>query len=175
MRSTFLTAEWRKLAIVNYSIDPILLIPYLPYKTELDFWEGKCYVSLVGFRFMNTKLKGISIPFHTDFEEINLRFYVKYKEGSTWKRGVTFIKEIVPKPALTLVANAIYGEKYVTLPTKHNWLISPGDINISYEWKHKGHWDSLSVTAAAIPTAINPGSEEDKNGIMPKKLTFCQF
>ena len=79
MASKFLTAEWRKLAIANYSVDPKILTPYLPYKTELDLWNGKCYVSLVGFRFINTKLKGISIPFHRHFEEVNLRFYVSIK------------------------------------------------------------------------------------------------
>ncbi|MBA2408144.1 MAG: DUF2071 domain-containing protein, partial [Chitinophagales bacterium] len=73
MSKTFLTAEWRKLVIVNYSVDPSILIPYLPFKTELDFWNGKCYVSLVGLRFINTKAKGFYIPFHRDFEEINLR------------------------------------------------------------------------------------------------------
>ena len=161
MRSTFLTAEWRKLAIVNYAIDPVILKPYLPYKTELDFWNDKCYVSLVGFCFINTKLKGISIPFHTDFEEINLRFYVRYKEGPTWKRGVTFIKEIVPKPALTIIANNIYKEKYVTLPTKHSWVNNPDEIRVSYEWKHKGEWDLLSLTAAVNPTVILPESEEE--------------
>jgi uncharacterized protein len=131
------------------------------FKTELDFWNDKCYVSLVGFRFINTKLKGISIPFHTDFEEINLRFYVRHKEGSAWKRGVTFIKEIVPKPALTIIANTIYKEKYVTLPTKHNWIANPDEIRVSYEWKHKGEWDLLSLTAASALLPILPETEEE--------------
>jgi len=161
MRSIFLTAEWRKLAIVNYAVDPAMLKAYLPYKTELDFWKDNCYVSLVGFRFINTKLRGISIPFHTQFEEINLRFYVKYKEGNAWKRGVTFIREIVPKPALTIVANSIYKEKYITLPTRHSWKIDPDEIHVSYEWKFKGVWDSLNVTSLATPTDILPGTEEE--------------
>src|SRR6476646_2822343 len=112
MQETFLTAEWRKLIIINYTIDPDKLLPYLPHKTELDFWNDQCYVSLVGFRFINTKLKGISLHFHRDFEEINLRFYVRYNVGYTEKRGVTFIKESVPMAAVTLVANTTYSEKY---------------------------------------------------------------
>jgi uncharacterized protein len=161
MRKTFLTAEWRKLIIINYSIDPNKLLPYLPHKTELDFWNDQCYVSLVGFRFLNTKLKGISLPFHRDFEEINLRFYVRYKDGNTWKRGVTFIKEIVPKPALTFVANSFYGEKYVTLPTKYQWELNSDSMKVAYEWKHKGEWDSIEVTAASTSLHIVPGSEEE--------------
>ena len=118
---SFLTAEWRKLAFANYAIDKELLTPYLPVGTELDLWNGTCYVSLIGFLFKNTKLLGFSIPFHANFEEVNLRFYVKYKDGENWKRGVVFIKEIVPKFALSAVANTIYNENYETMPMTHSW------------------------------------------------------
>jgi uncharacterized protein YqjF (DUF2071 family) len=111
MSTNFFAAEWRKLAIANYCVNPGILLPYLPYKTELDIWRGNCYVSLVGFRFLNTKIKGVSIPFHRNFEEVNLRFYVRYKDASGWRRGVVFIKEIVPRRALSFVANTIYKEK----------------------------------------------------------------
>jgi uncharacterized protein YqjF (DUF2071 family) len=161
MNSIFLTAEWRKLAIINYSIDPNILSPYIPFRTELDLWDDKCYVSLVGFRFLNTKLKGINIPFHINFEEINLRFYVRCKEGSYWKRGVTFIKEIVPKPALTIIANTIYKEKYITLPTRHEWIENNNTLNVSYGWKHKGDWDSISLTAELNAKDIMVKSEEE--------------
>ncbi len=161
MQKTFLTSEWRKLIIVNYLIEPNKLIPYLPHKTELDLWNGQCYVSLVGFRFMNTRLKGFSIPFHRDFEEINLRFYVRYKDGDTWKRGVTFIKEIVPKAALTFVANSFYGEKYVTLPTRHHWELHNDIIKVGYEWRHQRIWDSVEVIASSKGLDILSGSEEE--------------
>lgn len=161
MQKTFLTAEWRKLIIVNYSVDPKILLPYLPYKTELDFWNNQCYVSLVGFRFINTRLKGIAIPLHRNFEEINLRFYVRFKDGETWKRGVTFIKEIVPKSALTLIANTFYGEKYVTFPTRHDYEIKDGSMKARYEWKHQGAWDTIEVIASSKSLEIPPGSEEE--------------
>jgi uncharacterized protein YqjF (DUF2071 family) len=161
MQKNFLTAEWRKLILFNYLVDPARLLPYLPYKTELDFWKDRCYVSLVGFRFVNTRLKGFPVPFHRDFEEINLRFYVRYKDGDRWKRGVTFIKEIVPKPALTFVANSIYNEKYITLPTRHHWDIKDQLLKVSYEWKHGGAWDSIAVSANAVPLKISPESEEE--------------
>jgi uncharacterized protein YqjF (DUF2071 family) len=127
----------------------------------LDLWNDQCYVSLVGFRFINTKLKGISLPFHRDFEEINLRFYVRYKDGNTLKRGVTFIKEIVPKPALTLVANSFYSEKYVTLPTRHRCNLDNHSMKVAYEWKHQGAWDSIEVTASHTGVDIMPASEEE--------------
>ena len=118
---SFLRAEWRKLALANYVIDPERLAPHVPAGTELDLWQGKCYLSLVGFMFVNTRLLGVKVPFHVNFEEVNLRFYVRRREGSEWRRGVVFIKEIVPKPALTWVANTIYREHYETLPMEHFW------------------------------------------------------
>lgn len=161
MSSLFLTAEWRKLAMANYAIDPEILLPYLPYKTELDLWKGKCYVSLIGFRFLNTKLKGITIPFHKNFEEVNLRFYVRYKHETGWKRGVTFIKEIVPKWALTFIANTIYKEKYMTLPMKHSWSYNEDLLSVSYQWRHQKIWNNFSVVAGDVQVEIAPGSIEE--------------
>jgi uncharacterized protein YqjF (DUF2071 family) len=137
MPKSFLQAEWRKLAIANYIIDPRLLLPFVPAGTELDLWEGKCYISLVGFMFLNTRLLGVRVPGHVNFEEVNLRFYVKRGE----KRGVVFIKEIVPKPALTFIANTIYKEHYQTLPMRHAWVETDDHQLINYEWKKSGRWN----------------------------------
>lgn len=161
MATNFLTAEWRKLAIANYCVDPKILLPYLPYKTELDFWNENCYVSLVGFRFVNTKLKGFSIPFHKHFEEVNLRFYVRYKDSTGWKRGVTFIREIVPRRALTFVANTIYKEKYITLPMKHHWVSANAELSVSYFWKHRKFWNNFKIVADPDTREISADSEEE--------------
>jgi uncharacterized protein YqjF (DUF2071 family) len=160
MLKIFLTAEWRKLAMVNYAVDPKLLLQYLPPKTEIDYWNETCYVSLVGFMFLKTKLKGIAIPFHSNFPEVNLRFYVRYKDGSEWRRGVVFIKEIVPKPALTFVANLIYNENYETMKMKYSWKEEESSIKVSYEWL-KEKWNTLRLDASRIPTSIETGSEEE--------------
>ena len=113
---TFLTAEWRKLIMANYVVPEESLRPYLPAGTELDLYQGQPYVSLVGFLFQNTRLKSIPIPFHRTFEEINLRFYVQHTTSTgERRRGVVFIRELVPRLALSLVANTIYGENYATV------------------------------------------------------------
>jgi uncharacterized protein len=156
---TFLQAEWRKLAMANYAVDPKILAPYLPYKTELDFWNNTCYVSLVGFMFLNTKMLGVKIPFHINFEEVNLRFYVRYNDQGEWKRGVVFIKEIVPKPTLTLVANTIYNENYETMPMRHRW-VGNNSLDVEYAWK-KNTWNSFRVSADKVTTAIDAGSEAE--------------
>jgi hypothetical protein len=157
---SFLTAEWRKLAMANYAVDPELLQKFLPAKTELDLWNNTCYVSLVGFMFLNTRLKGIKIPFHVNFEEVNLRFYVRYKHEQEWRRGVVFIKEIVPKPALTFVANTVYKEKYETMPMNHVWINTADTWQVEYAWK-KGSWNSFNVIANNLAVAIDAGSEEE--------------
>ena len=96
MPTPFLTAEWRSLAMLNYEIDPAALAPFVPAGTELDQWQGKTYVSMVGFMFLNTRVMGISIPFHANFEEVNLRFYVRRQAPDGTRRGVVFIKETRP-------------------------------------------------------------------------------
>ena len=160
MARAFLTAEWRKLAMANYIVDPALLQRYLPYKTELDLWNDACYVSLVGFMFVNTRLLGFRIPFHSTFEEVNLRFYVRYKDIAGWKRGVVFIKEIVPKHALTFVANSIYKENYETMPMMHRWETSDQNLTVEYRWKLK-EWNSLEVQCAREAITIAERSEEE--------------
>ncbi|CAM1370085.1 conserved hypothetical protein [Tenacibaculum sediminilitoris] len=169
---SFLKAEWRKLVMINYEVNTEVLKEYIPKGTELDFYENKCYISVVGFMFLNTKLLGVKIPFHVNFEEVNLRFYVK-REG---KRGVVFIKEIVPKPAITFVANTIYKENYQTLPIKHSWLEKDDKFKMSYQWKINRNWNSISVESLPKLVAIEPNTEiefiaehywgyaKDKNG-----------
>jgi hypothetical protein len=158
---SFLNAEWRKLAVANYIIKPSFLNKYVPPGTELDLWEGKCFVSLIGFMFMNTKILGVKIPFHINFEEVNLRFYVKRLENNKWKRAAVFIKEIVPKPALTFVANTLYNEHYETLPMRHRWEENSKTRTVSYEWKKSKKWQSFTVTAALNATEIEKNSETE--------------
>jgi len=161
MKRTFLDAQWRKLVMVNYAVNPEVLKKYLPFETELDLWNNTCYVSLVGFMFVDTKVLRMRIPFHINFEEINLRFYVKYKHTEGYKRGVVFIKEIVPRPALTLVANLLYNENYETLPTQHTWEEKSDTLTVAYGWKKRGQWHTMKVNADKTPVDIKPDSEEE--------------
>jgi len=166
---SFLTAQWKKLAFANYEINPNLLLPYLPFGTELDLWEGKCYVSLIGFMFQDVKLLGLSIPFHTDFEEVNLRFYVKRydteedKKNDVYKRGVVFIKEIVPKSAITFVANTIYGENYETMKMSHTWTENQDNREVEYTWQKnsKAKLNSIYLKTAKNQSEIEEGSETE--------------
>lgn len=158
---SFLRAEWRRLALANYAVDPAILQPFAPYGTELDQWQGTTYVSLVGFLFKNTRMLGLKIPLHINFEEVNLRFYVKYKDDSEWKRGVVFLKEIVPRPALTFVANTLYREHYQTRKMRHEWRETQTSLLTRYEWKDRGQWQSFSVESEKQAVDIAPDSEAE--------------
>ena len=161
MSHPFLTAQWRKLVLANYVVDPELLRPFIPHGTELGLWKGRCYVSLVGFLFQDTRLKGIRVPLHSTFEEVNLRFYVTRGEGDTAKRGVVFIQEIVPKRALAFVARTIYSEPYRNLPMRHNWTEEKNELIIGYAWKLLGKWNKFEVRTAKTARNMAGGSEEE--------------
>jgi uncharacterized protein len=160
MAKPFLTAEWRNLLMANYAIDPAVLRPYLPCRTELDTFNGTHFVSLVGFLFANTRVLGVSVPFHRNFEEVNLRFYVRYKESGAWKRGVVFIKEIVPRQAISFIANNLYGENYATHRMRHEWKLSRDGFEVSYNWEVNGAWNYLKALAEKEKSPLVEGSEE---------------
>jgi len=160
MSNTFLKASWENLVMANYEVDPSFLAPYLPKGVELDFFNNKTYVSLVGFMFKKTSLFGVPIPFFGSFEEINLRFYVKRIDGKKIKKGVVFINETVPFKIVALLANKLYKEHYISIPTKNSIDISEHK-NIQYEWKMNEKWNSIIVQSDINKYKIEPSSIEE--------------
>lgn len=173
MRSSpFLTAEWRNLAMANFRIDPAVLEEYVPQGTSLDLEGGDTYVSIVGFLFANTRVLGIPVPWHREFEEVNLRFYVRRKHNDEWRRGVVFIKEIAPRWAVATIANALYHENYQVLPMRHQFQgsfhVGPnvkqhpdGEHHATYEWHHADRWHALHMQVSGSPMPLKPGSHEE--------------
>ena len=159
----FLTAEWRYLAMLHYAVDPALLAPLVPRGTELDQFQGKTYLSLVGFRFERARVRGLWIPFHSDFDEVNLRFYVRRRAGNEIRRGVAFVREIVPRQAIAQVANTFLGERYVALPMTHK-VIEPtsegGRIQTEYRWRHRGKWCAVRAECGGLP-AVPPADSAE--------------
>jgi uncharacterized protein YqjF (DUF2071 family) len=158
----FLTAEWRYLAMLNFEIEPVALASFIPGGTELDFWNGKTYVSLVGFLFRKTRISGIPIPFHGNFEEVNLRFYVHRNADDGWRRGVVFIKELVPKRAVALVARKFYNENYVALPMAHRLEKNREEIkSVTYFWRSNRQKDFLKVVVRGQAQPLLGGSLQE--------------
>ncbi len=161
----FLTAHWRYLAMLNFRVAPELLAPHLPAGTELDFFEGETYLSIVGFLFYHTVVCGLPIPRHRNFEEVNLRFYVLKKPvrlaPETWRRGVVFIRELVPKPAIAITARAFYGEPYQALPMRSEVIDRDGEVSARYEWRRGSKWEQLVMTGRGESQNIVAGSHEE--------------
>jgi uncharacterized protein len=157
----FVSAEWRDLVMLNYEVDPGILAKYVPPGTELDAFAGKVFVSLVGFRFLHTKLFGVlSVPFHGEFEEVNLRFYVRRRDPSGDRRGVVFIREIVPKPAVARMARFVYGENYVSYPMRHNVSAQGAGRTAEYQWRRGRTWCRLFAQGLTGPSYATEGSLE---------------
>jgi len=157
----FLTANWRYLAMLNFVVDPTIIAPLVPPGTELDYENGETFVSVVGFLFLDTRLLGLPIPLHRDFEEVNLRFYVRKKSADTWRRGVVFIRELVPRRAIALVARAFYGENYLALPMKHAIEHVDLKLSVEYSWRRGRKWESLKMSAGGEARSIPAGSHEE--------------
>lgn len=151
----FLTARWAYLGMLNYAVDPALLQHRVPPGTELDFFEGRTYVSVVGFRFLETRVLGVPIPFYRDFDEINLRFYVRHRTPDGWRRGVAFVRELVPKRAVAAIARAAFDEPYAAVPMSHD-IRDDGtgparSVSLEYRWRHRASAGTMSLNASGEP------------------------
>jgi uncharacterized protein YqjF (DUF2071 family) len=160
-KRVFLSADWRDLVMLNYEVEPGLLNRFVPPGTSLDSFQGRTYISLVGFRFCRTKLLGrFPVPFHSDFDEVNLRFYVRRKEGCDDRRGVAFIAEVVPRRAIATMARVLYGENYVCLPMRHKIEAVDFGNTVQYEWRVDGQWCRIFAQTTDLPKQPPEGSLE---------------
>ena len=136
----------------------------MPAGTELETWRGDALVSVVGFRFLDTRVLGVPVPCHRDFDEVNLRFYVhRPGAGDDVRRGVVFVREIVPRRAIAAVARVAYNEPYVRCPMRSR--ASRGCVRRpragAYEWRTGGRWHGLRLTAAGAASPVPPGSQAE--------------
>ena len=157
MQRPFLTAVWRHLLFANYEADPALVQRHVPRGTELDLLDGRALVSIVGFRFLETRLLGIPVPWHRDFDEVNLRAYVRRRVDGRWKRGVVFVRELVPRPAIAWTARLAYNEPYRAVRMRHRIdMDAKSGGTLRYEWRQAGAWQSVSAAVQGRATPIDP-------------------
>jgi uncharacterized protein YqjF (DUF2071 family) len=161
----FLTTTWSHLAMLNYEIDPRVLEPLVPRGTELDFFDGRCFASIVGFLYRDTRIKGFAIPGHRHFAELNLRFYIRRWCDEGCRRGVAFIKEIVPRHAVTWIARGVYNENFVTRPMRHAIETDPLEplrtSRVEYSWWEGQRWQGLTLTTKGHAEIPPQGSEAE--------------
>lgn len=165
MKRRFLTAEWRNLLMINFEIDPEVLRPLVPAGTELDSWGGKTFISLVGFHFLKTKVLGIVVPFHRNFDELNLRFYVRRVVDGEVRRGVVFVKEVVPKWAIAAVARWMYNENYVCLPMDSKVQLPDAAHSLGgsaeFGWGKPPARNVIRAEFDGVPVTPEVGSQEE--------------
>ena len=150
--------------MLNFEVPPALLRPLVPAGTELDPGAGVTLASLVGFRFLDTRVLGVPVPGHRDFDEINLRFYVRRQaEDRTWRRAVVFVRELVPRRAVAAVARGVYHEPYTAVPMRHELEVDGASegapARVAYAWRFGGRWHGLEVRTHGVPSLPAPGSE----------------
>ena len=144
----FLTAKWQNLLVVSFVVDPGLLTPLVPRGTELDFHDGKAYASVVAFQFLDTRVLGLRIPGHVSFEELNLRFYVRRVVDGQVRRAVVFVREVVPRVMVAMVARLAFNEPYRSLPMRHS--VSSDPPTVSYAWRLRGAWQEMAARATGM-------------------------
>lgn len=147
--------------MLNYVVEPALLLPHVPAGTELDSWSGHALMSLVGFRFVDTSMLGFSIPGHRNFEEVNLRFYVRREVDGVVRRAVVFLRELVPRRAIAWTARALYNEPYRALPMRHEIAVRGAERRVRYEWRERAGWAGIAATTRGDPAALVTGSEAE--------------
>ncbi len=153
----FLTAVWTDLVLASYAVPDDLLLPLLPPGLSLDKRNGSAWCSLVGFDFSQMRVLGWSVPplfGICDFPEFNLRFYVR--EGE--RRGVVFVRELVPTPLIALAARLTYNEKY-SLARMTSRVTQVGETRrVRHDFALNGQRHTLAVTAHGPPADPPPGS-----------------
>src|SRR5437763_6703992 len=147
--------------MLNFVVDPKIIAPLVPPGTEIDFENGETFLSVVGFLFLDTRLLGLPIPLHRDFEEVHLRFYVRQESAGTWRRGVVFVRELVPRRAIAIVARTFYGENYVALPMKHQIDHVDLKLSVEYSWRRGRKWESLKMSSTGESQIIPAGSHAE--------------
>lgn len=143
----FLTAHWKRLALVSYAVPPEVLQPHLPPGVEPDMRDGQAFASLVGFDFCDTRVLGVSWPGFRTFPEFNLRFYVR-KDG---RRGVTFYRELVPQRFVAWVARTLYNEPYHAVRIANVHEESAEAIEMTYRFAWDGRPQRLWVRGRKPP------------------------
>jgi uncharacterized protein YqjF (DUF2071 family) len=163
VRRAFLTARWEDLVILNFEVPPVALATLVPRGTTLDLWDGHALVSLVGFLFADTRVRGLSIPGHREFEEVNLRFYVRRRmDAEPDRRAVVFVRELVPRYAIAAIARIVYNEPYLSVPMRHRTRVdSARGGSIEYAWRYGGNEFSLEASVDGAAQILVPGSEAE--------------
>ncbi len=151
----FLTATWSHLLNLTYEAPPELLLPHVPTGTTLEVQNGRAFVSLVAFDFLHTRVRGLRIPFHINFPEINLRYYLRQGD----RRGVAFLKELVPRPAIAWVARGLYNEPYEAAPMQSSIELAADTFVLRHTFRYRKARHEILARATDSLSVPDAGSQ----------------
>jgi uncharacterized protein YqjF (DUF2071 family) len=156
-RRPFLTAQWSDLLLVTYAVPTDVLEAHLHPGLTPDLWSGSAHVSLVAFRFLDTRVLGVSVPGHRDFPEVNLRAYVRHGGD----RGVMFVRELVPSRLVAAVARLGYNEPYAAAPITVGVEreVERASVRAQFDWKFGGMMHRLAMTGSEATLLPATGSD----------------
>jgi uncharacterized protein YqjF (DUF2071 family) len=146
----FLTAQWTNLILANYAVPDALVLPYLPPGLALDRYQGRAFVSVVAFDFVDTRVVGIPWPGYRNFPEVNLRFYVR--RGAD--RGVCFIRELVPLKLVAWLARLTYNEPYAV--ARMTSVVANGQDTVTVEHRLARNGRECTLRATGTKPAFRP-------------------
>ena len=156
MTKPFLIAQWVNLILMSWQVEPARLFPYLPGGTTLDLFDNTAYLTMIAFEFRQTSIRGIRVPGHVNFPELNLRFYARARGN----RGVVFIREFVPRPLIAWVARTVYHEPYDYCRLRHDVESTPETVRVTHTVKHHGYTYAIQVEGHNQPYLPPPTSLE---------------
>jgi uncharacterized protein YqjF (DUF2071 family) len=133
----FVTGRFRHIILLNYAVDPTLLASRLPPQTELDFHDGRTYLSLVGLQSSALKVYGLPLPLYQEHAQVNLRFYVRHRiEGTRWRHGVVFINQIIPHRFIAWSVRWLFHETVISRQIDAEIAKNSRGLNqVEYRWQ----------------------------------------
>lgn len=171
MKQLFST-EWKKVALANYLVPPEVVEKYLPKHTKLDFFNGNCYVSLVGYRYTKIKVADVKVPLIPDFEEIDLRFYVKRFDGAGWRKGTVAISRTLKAPGLNKLGSLFQGN-LSSMPTSEDIEETDHTLDVKYSWQFENDWKYLRVKSSKLASPLQKDSESEF--LLERPYVYQQF
>lgn len=101
--------EWNNVLFFHWVVPYKSLRNCVPKNLNIDTFDGKAYVSLVAFTMQKIRPKKLpSIPFISNFHEINLRTYINNDN----KKGVYFLNIETEKLLSAFIAQKLSGLPY---------------------------------------------------------------
>lgn len=154
-----ISSEFRKVALLNYIVPPEVVEKYLPKYTKPDFYNGNCFISLVGFQVKKLKVSDVKVPLIKDFDEIDLQIYVKRFDGARWVKGVVIISRIFDQPGAATLTNTLFKTNYTSMPTTSEVNETEEGLEVKYSWQLNGKEQSFSVKSNNLAAPYDKDTE----------------